>query len=296
MHLSQVPTHAGRVALLQAALDAGITLFDHADIYGAGDCERLFGEALRSHPEWRTRMLLQTKCGIRFAGDTYGDEWPSRYDFSKQHIVAAAEGSLRRLGVEQLDIFLLHRPDLLVEPDEVADAFSVLESAGKVRQFGVSNFDWMQIRLLQQALDVPLIVNQMQLSLLHNELISQGAKVNLPHAYAGAVGTLDYCRLKNIGLQAWSPLAGGQFFTINEETPQRVRETAAYASQLAEEKSVSVSEILLAWILRHPANIVPIIGTTSIERLQASARAVDVTLSREEWYGLLEKAQSAPVP
>lgn len=296
MRFAQIRTKADRVALIQAALDAGITLFDHADIYGGGDCERLFGEALKEHPDWRDQMLIQSKCGIRFAGNTYGDEWPARYDFSKQHILAAVEGSLQRLGVEQLDVLLLHRPDLLAEPDEVAEAFSMLESAGKVRYFGVSNFDWMQIRLLQQALTTPLVVNQVQISLLHSELIAQGAKVNLPQRYAGAVGTLDYCRAENIGLQAWSPLDEGQLFTLVGEPPPHLHDIATYALQLASEKSVSITEILLAWILRHPAGIVPLIGTTNIERLQMSARAVDVSLSRAEWYGLLEKAQGAAVP
>lgn len=296
MNFSAVETNADREALIESALECGITLFDHADIYGGGQSELLFGRVLKAHPDWRRRMIIQTKCGIRFPGDTYDDTWPARYDFSYEHIVRATEGSLQRLGIEQIDTLLLHRPDLLMDVDEVARAFDDLSTAGKVRAFGVSNFDADQVRLLQAGLRQKLVINQLQISLMHAELIAQGAKVNTKQAFTATGGTLDYCRRKGIGIQAWSPVAGGQLFSVGADSPSNVRETAEYATHLAEQKSVSLTAILLAWLLAHPARIVPVIGTTKAARLQDAMQATSVTLSREEWYGLLEKSQGHAVP
>ncbi len=295
MNFSTIDSDAEREALIDAALELGITLFDHADIYGGGESEALFGRVLSAHPDWRQRMIIQTKCGIRFPGDTYGDEWPARYDFSRDHIVRAVEGSLTRLGIEQIDVLLLHRPDLLMDVDEVGRAFDELVASGKVRAFGVSNFDAEQIRLLETGLSMPLVVNQLQLSLLHAELIAGGAKVNTTQTYTGSANTLDFCRRQGISVQAWSPVAGGQLYNAGQDAPQHVRDAADFAKHLAEQKSVSLTAILLAWLLAHPARIVPVVGTTKAARLREACEATSVSLSREEWYGLLEKAQGKPV-
>lgn len=296
MHLDQLEHVEDRERAIATALEQGINFFDHADIYGAGACETFFGELLSRNPDWRQNMIIQSKCGIRFAGDTYGDEPPSRYDFSHEHIVRAAEGILSRLQIEQLDILQLHRPDLLMQPDEVARAFDDLHRSGKVGQFGVSNFDAAQIRLLQQSVNQPLIANQVQLSLLHAELIAQGAKFNQSQDFQAAFGTLDYCRAKGMLLQAWSPLARGQLFTPPHDAPHHIHQAAALIYEIAEKKSTNPSAIVLAWLLRHPAGIQPIIGTTNVDRIEHSAEADSVELSREEWYELLERAQGHPVP
>ncbi|MDJ0759288.1 MAG: aldo/keto reductase [Woeseiaceae bacterium] len=296
MNLGQLETVEDRERLIDTALSAGINFYDHADIYGAGYCETAFGELLKRNPAWRDHMVIQSKCGIRFAGDTYGDSAPSRYDFSYEHIMRSVEGILERLQIEQLDILLLHRPDLLMEPDEVARAFDALSGSGKVADFGVSNFDGHQIELLQRSLDQDLIVNQVEVSLLHAELIAEGARVNTGQGFAPASGMLDDCRLKGITIQAWSPVAGGRLFSPPADAPQNVRETSSLVHELAERHATNASAILLAWLLRHPAGIQPVLGTTNPERLRQSAEADGVELSREDWYSLLERAQGRSVP
>lgn len=293
--LTQAELQAG-IAVVKTAYEAGITLFDHADIYRRGKSETAFAEALRQTPGMRENIVLQGKCGIRFANDPVPGA-PGRYDFSYAHIIAAVEGSLRRLGADYLDILLLHRPDPLVEPEEVARAFGELHSAGKVRYFGVSNFSAGQIDLLQHFVDQPLVINQVDLSLLHHHLISEGILVNrVQQSNTLSTGTLDYCRRHNILIQAYSPVAGGQLFNPAEGSPAHIRETAALVATMAQEKGTSREAILLAWLLRHPAPIQPIIGTTSPERVQASCLADGIELSREEWYRLLNTARGAPPP
>lgn len=284
----------GRKALA-AALEQDITLFDHADIYTRGKSERLFGELLAEQPSLRQRIVLQSKCGIRFADEPAGS--PQRYDFSYEHIVASVEGSLKRLNTDHLDLLLLHRPDMLVEPEDIARAFDQLQQSGKVRYFGVSNHSPAQIALTQAALDQPLVVNQVQLSLLHHQLISEGIdtnRSNLP--FNAAFGLLDYCRLHKIQLQAWGPLSGGQLVNFNDDAPANVKATAALVNQLAEQYGVSSEAIQLAWLLRHPAQIMPIIGTTNPSRIAATKEALRVELNREEWYHLLTAARTANVP
>jgi predicted oxidoreductase len=281
--------------LVETALAGGITLFDHADIYARGKSEQVFGDVLRASPGLRERMVLQSKCGIRFADDPPGT--PGRYDFSQAHIVASAEGSLSRLGVGHLDVLLLHRPDALVEPDEVAKAFDTLHTAGKVRHFGVSNHTAGQIALLRRHVRQPLVANQVEVSLLHHHLIDDGVVANTTgHAYASAAGTLDYCRLHDLRMQAWSPLAGGKLATTSEFADPVIRATSALLHQLAEEKGVTPEAIQLAWLLRHPAGIQPIVGTTDPVRLAACCAADGVTLSREEWYALFTAARGTRVP
>ena len=277
---------SGTFKIVEAALEHGITLFDHADIYARGKSELLFGEALRRWPELRSRIVLQSKCGIRFADDPHPGV-PARYDFSRHHLLRSVEGILRRLGTEYLDILLLHRPDPLVEPAEVASAFDELQRSGKVRHFGVSNHSASQISLLRKCVDQPLVINQIELSLLHHHPISEAILSNQSGApYAGATGTLDYCREHDILVQAWSPLAGGRL-----SGP-----AAALAAQLAQAKSVTTEAILLAWLLKHPAPIQPIIGTTRPDRLAGSCQADAISLTREEWYSLLAAIRGASVP
>ncbi len=273
-------------ALVDAALEQGINLFDHADIYARGKSERLFGEVLRAAPGLRERIVLQSKCGIRFADDPQPG-MPGRYDFSYAHLVASVEGILQRLGTDRLDLLLLHRPDPLCQPQEVARAFDHLLASGKVRHFGVSNHSAAQIALLQKHLDQRLVVNQIELSLRHHHPISEGILVNQTDAEtAGAAGILDYCRRHELLVQAWSPLAGGKL-----SGP-----AAALAAQFAQARGVSTEAVLLAWLLRHPAPIQPIIGTTNTQRLTGSCQAPSIELTREEWYALLAAVRGAGVP
>lgn len=285
--------HAQR--LIETALANGITLFDHADIYARGKSEQVFGDVLRASPGLRERMVLQSKCGIRFADDPPGA--PGRYDFSHAHIVGSVEGSLSRIGVDHLDVLLLHRPDALAEPEEVARAFDDLHAAGKVRHFGVSNHTPGQIDLLRRYVRQPLVANQVEASLLHHHLFDDGVVANTTgHVYASVAGTLDYCRLHGIRVQAWSPLAGGRLATTSEFADPVIRATSALLRQLAEEKGVTPEAIQLAWLLRHPAGIQPIVGTTDPVRLVACCAADGVTLSREEWYALFTTARGERVP
>jgi len=273
------PAEAER--FVQAALELGANFFDHADIYGGGACEEMFAEAVHMSPSVRETLLLQSKVGIR-AG---------MYDFSKEHILSAVEGCLTRLKTEYLDVLLLHRPDALVEPEEVAEAFNILESTGKVRLFGVSNHKPMQIALLKKFVRQPLHVNQLQLSIAHAALISNGLHVNTSEDAAldrdGSV--LDYCRLHDITIQPWSPFQHGFFggvFVNNPDFP----ELNACLNQLAEKYKVSSTTIALAWLLRHPARMQPIVGTMRPARLKECALASEITLSRQEWYSIYRAA------
>jgi predicted oxidoreductase len=294
MHLSSAwdnePITASEISTtfkaVEAALEQGITFFDHADIYARGKSELLFGEALRQLPDLRSRIVLQSKCGIRFADDPHLGV-PARYDFSREHILHSVEGILRRLGTDYLDILLLHRPDPLAEPAEVASAFDELQRSGKVRHFGVSNHSASQISLLRKYVDQPLVINQIELSLLHHHPISETILNNQSGvAYTGATGTLDYCREHDILVQAWSPLAGGRL-----SGP-----AAALAAQLGQAKGVTTEAVLLAWLLKHPVPIQPIIGTTRPDRLAGSCQADTIDLTREEWYSLLAAVRGASVP
>ncbi len=296
MNLNQLSDAGDRETLIGTALDAGINLFDHADIYGAGACESVFGSILAKNPGWRDRMIIQSKCGIRFAGDTYDDGPPGRYDFSYEHLVTSVDGILQRLHVDYLDLLLLHRPDLLMEVDEVARAFDELSASGKVRFFGVSNFDWAQIELLSKAVKRHLVVNQVQLSLMHSQLIAQGARINMPQAFASAAGTLDYCRLHDIRIQSWSPLARGDLVHPPHDAPETVHHTSALVHELANSYGTNPAAIVLAWLLRHPAGIQPVVGTTNRDRLMQCCEADSIELTREEWYSLLERSQGEGVP
>lgn len=276
--------------LIDLACEQGITLFDHADIYTRGKSELIFGQVLGQRPGRREQLVIQSKCGIRFRDDPRPG-LPQRYDFSYEHIIQSVAGSLRRLQCDYLDILLLHRPDPLVEPEEVARAFDQLYHNGQVRHFGVSNHTAAQIALLQSYVNQPLVVNQVELNLLHNYLIGDGILANqTANRYVAAGGTLDYCRQHNILVQAWAPVAGGRLFApAGDPLPTLIAEMAAA-------KGTSPEAIALGWLLRHPAGIQPIIGTTNLARLEASCQADNISLSREEWYQLFITARGESLP
>lgn len=264
--------------LVEEALNLGINFFDHADIYGAGKSESLFGEVLKRNPDWRKKMIIQTKCAI-VPG--------KRYDFSKEHIIDSVNQSLDRLNVDTIDILLLHRPDALCDPKEVAEAFKELYETGKVKYFGVSNHTPMQIQLLQKYCPYPIIINQLQLSIVHSVMIDSGLNMNMVETPAidKDRGVLDYCRLNDILIQAWSIVqaswADGTFL----DNPKYAKLNEVL-EKIAEKYKVDKSTIAISWILRHPANIQAITGTTDIKHLQDATKAVEVQLTRQEWYDL----------
>jgi predicted oxidoreductase len=282
-------------ATVEAALVAGITLFDHADIYTRGKAESAFGELFRRQPSLRGRLMLQSKCGIRF-GD---GERPGRYELSSAYIERSVEASLRRLHSDQLDLLLLHRPDALFEPEEIAKAFTRLRESGKVAFFGVSNFHAAQLAWLQSALPMPLAANQLQMSLLHAHWLEAGACFN-DAQQAGSlpwIGTLEHCQRERIQLQAWGPLDRGWLCgAAPADAPATVQATATLVAKLAERYGVAPEAIVIAWLLRHPAGIQPVIGTTAPARIQACTQALQIELSRDDWYALWVSARGRPLP
>ena len=276
---------AGRAAVL-AAYESGYTLFDLADIYCDGVCERIFGQVLKTTPGMRSHVVVATKCGIRKQGVPNPDS-PYRYDFSAAYIRSSCEASLERLGIDTIDLYLLHRPDYLCDPAEVAAAFSALLKEGKVREFGVSNFLPSQVTALQRACPMPLVVNQVEISLSHLNGFQDG--------------TLDQCLTERITPQAWSPLGGGQLVDagpVDLRTPdhaarQHLRDALG---AVARERGVSRQVVALAWLLKHPSGIAPIVGSTQPERIRDAAKAANLDLSRDEWYRLFEAALGERLP
>jgi len=267
--------------LINTALDEGINFFDHADIYGGGRSEEVFAEALSGISIAREKLIIQTKCGIR----------QGYFDFSKEHIISSVNGSLKRLKTDYIDVLLLHRPDTLMEPEEVAEAFAVLHGSGKVRYFGVSNQKPLQMELLQKYTDHKLIINQLQLSITNTGMIDSGLNVNMEIDPSidrdGSI--LEYCRLKDITIQAWSPFQYGFFegvFLNNDKFP----ELNSKINEIAEAYGVPNTAIAIAWILRHPARIQPIVGTTNANRLKDICKASNVSLTRQEWYEIYRAA------
>jgi predicted oxidoreductase len=277
--------------VLRTALDAGINFFDHADIYCNGKSEEAFAELWKDTPHLRQQIYLQTKCGIRFGP-------PHRFDFSYEHIIASVEGSLRRLQTDYIDVLLLHRPDPLVEPEEVARAFDELKSAGKVRWFGVSNHTAAQMELLRKYLNQPIVANQVEFNLIHTHMLDEGIIFNQYNPrLTRNEGVIEYCRLHNITLQAWAPLATGRLTgRPRPDDGVHIQKTADLVSHMAAEKGVHPEAILIAWILRHPARIQPLPGTTSPERFLAAAEAEHISLTREEWYGLFVAGRGEGLP
>ena len=268
-------------ALIQASWEAGIDIFDHADIYGGGKCEEVFAASVKRLGLDRTKMVLQSKCGIR----------KGMFDFSKEHILMSVEGILKRLDTDYLDILLLHRPDTLVEPEEVAEAFALLLKTGKVRNFGVSNQNPAQIELLQASLPMKLQANQLQFSITNTGMIDHGLNVNMEidRSIDRDGGILDYCRLKKITVQPWSPFQFGFFkgtFLGHPDFP----ELNKVIDMMAETYNISSTAMAIAWILRHPAHMQPVIGTTNVERVKEVALASEVKLTREHWYEIYRAA------
>ena len=276
---------AGYRAII-AAYEAGYTLFDNADIYARGEAERILGETLKRVSGMRDRVLVATKCGILPPGEPVAES-PQRYDFSAAHIIHSCEKSLTRLGLETIDIYLLHRPDYLADPEEVGRAFSELKAAGKVRWFGVSNFRPTLVTALQVACPMPFLVHQIEISL------SQLAPFT--------DGTLDQCLIERLTPMAWSPLAGGLLGSgakklLPSQENYQPGKVLPVLDSIAKSRGTSRSCIALAWLLKHPSNIQPIIGSTQPERIREAAKAADVDLTREEWYRLLNAARGEPLP
>ena len=272
--------------LVGTALDTGIDFFDHADVYGTPEhgCERRFAEAMRLSPAQRAEIVLQTKCGIVRSGPYF--------DFSAQHILESVDGSLDALGTDYIDILLLHRPDALVEPEEVAEAFDALHAAGKVRSFGVSNHTPGQIDLLRRYVRQPIVANQVQLSITHAPLVAHGVAANmagLDQSVDRDNGMLDYCRLHDITIQAWSPLQAG-FFTGPFLGSPEYPELNAVIDRLAARYGVPTLAIATAWITRHPARMQVVLGTTTPQRVADAAAGSDLPLTRAEWYELFRAA------
>jgi predicted oxidoreductase len=282
-------TTASRAAGHQAiitAYEAGYTLFDNADIYCRGEAERILGEVLNEVSGMRDRVVIVTKGGIRPAGDPKPDS-PGRYDFSASHLTNACEHSLQRLGIERIDLYLLHRPDFLADPEEVAQAFSQLKAGGKVRCFGVSNFRPSLLTALQAACPMPLVAHQVEISLAKLDALTDG--------------TLDQCLIEQITPMAWSPLAAGLIGDgANRLLPsQKIYQPERFLPVLeavAKARGASRTAVALAWLLKHPARILPIIGSTNPDHIRAAAKAADLELTREEWYRLLVAARGEPVP
>ena len=277
------------------AIEGGINFFDHADIYTFGKAEQVFGQALSERPELREHIYIQSKCGIKFADE----QGPKRYDFSADWIEQSVENSLKRLNTQYLDVLMLHRPDPLMEVDEVARVFSCLKESGKVKHFAVSNMQQHQMNFLQYALDMPIVANQIEASLQKHQFIDEGL-------YAGnsdgkdinfTPGNIEYCRSFDIQIQSWESLCQGLYTGGDlSNASQADINTSILVNKLAAIYGTSAEAIVLAWLLRHPASIQPIIGTTNAKRIKASCEAINVHLSREHWYALYESAKGCEVP
>jgi predicted oxidoreductase len=271
---------------LDAAYEAGYRLFDHADIYGQGSCESIFGDWLRRNPDIRSELVIATKCGIRFPGDPHPDS-PHRYDFSLEWILTSCERSLERLGIETIDLYQLHRPDLLMDPVEVGHAFAKLHFEKKVEAFGVSNFLPSTVAALQASVRVPLQVNQVEIHLDRLDCFYDG--------------TLDQCLERNMTPLAWSPVAGGWLaeggkVPEKHPDPKRAQALLDLLDATAKRHGVSRTAISLAWLMKHPSRIVPIVGTVKPDRIRDAATADAVELDREEWYRLLVAARGKGLP
>jgi predicted oxidoreductase len=277
---SAAATNAGKDTI-RAAIDAGYRRFDHADIYGGGRCEELFGAVLKESPALRDSLKITSKCGVRFAGDPDSTS-PKRYDLSKAYISESVHGSLRRLGVEQLDTLLLHRPDYLFDAEEAAEAFEQLHRSGEVSSFGVSNFTRAQVDLLESVCPYPITVNQIEISLYDISAFENGL--------------LDQCQQLGISPEAWGPLRGVRYSSIDEyfapEVETRVRaELGRQAVKYETEDWI----IVLAWLLKHPASIVPVLGTVDTARIRAAREVLELDYERDDWYQLLETRRGVEV-
>ena len=266
-------------ALIREALNIGITTFDHADIYGNYGNEQLFGDALRKSPALAKQMQVVTKCGIKLVSSARPEHRIKHYDTSMPHIIDSVNTSLNLLGVEKIDLLLLHRPDPLLDVHQVAEAFGQLRQHGKVLHFGVSNFSPAQFDLLQQALSFPLVTNQIEISLVHHRPLFDGS---IDHLYRLGVSPM-----------AWSPLGGGKALNEPWAAPYQGVEVA---SHLQQKYKASLSQLQLAWLLAHPSRIFPVVGTTRAERLAEAVAAENIHLDRQDWFEMLRWVTGADVP
>ncbi|MBN8252525.1 aldo/keto reductase [Priestia flexa] len=265
--------------LIEQCLDRGITTFDHADIYGNYSCEKLFGQALAQKPSLRESMQLVTKCGIKLTSDKYPERKINFYDTSKEHIINSANQSLKNLNTDYVDVLLIHRPDPFMDPQEVADAFIQLKEEGKVRYFGVSNFKRSQFDLLQSFLPFSLITNQIEVSPTYLNHFEEG--------------TIEQCQQHKIAPMAWSPLGGGSIFTAEDERSIRVRNKL---TEIGEEIGAkSLDQVVYAWLLAHPATIMPIVGSGKMNRIDVAIQALDLKVNRMQWFQILEASKGRPV-
>ncbi|QRK07414.1 aldo/keto reductase [Archangium violaceum] len=267
------------LARIQTCLDHGITTFDHADIYGGYQCEAAFGAALRAHPGLRQKMELVTKCGIMLVNPARPNNRLKHYDYSRRHIVESVESSLRNLATDHLDVLLLHRPSPMLDPDEVAEALQQLVGQGKVRHLGVSNFTPSQFDMLASRLTVSLVTNQVEIHPLRLAAFQDG--------------TLDQCMRARISPMAWSPLAGGRLATGQGEAETRVR---AVLAELARRYGADQEQFLLAWLLRHPSRIIPVVGTNRLERITSAAGALSLEMELQDWFAIWSAALGSEVP
>lgn len=269
------------LTLINTSLEEGITTFDEADIYGNYSSEEMFGKALALQPSLREKIEVVTKCGIKLISEKRAHHQFKHYDTSHDHIIWSAENSLKVMQTDRIDLLLIHRPDPLMNPDEIAEAFTSLKEQGKVLYFGVSNFTVRQFELIQSRLSFPLVSNQIEISLLHQEPFLDGS--------------IDYCLQHKLAPMAWSPFAGGRLFE-NKNTEQHVRLNNALHKVSKRHEYASIDQIALAWLYKHPAQIVPIIGTCQPERVKSAAQAEKIQLSREDWFELWTAARGEEVP
>lgn len=263
---------------IDECLDLGLKDFDHADIYGHYTTESQFGEVIKRRPELKHRVCITTKCGIKVVSDERPKNRLTSYDSGSAHILQSVDQSLTNLGIERIELLLLHRPDFLMDPYDISDAFEELSDAGKVKHFGVSNFTTAQFDLLNDQF--PLVTNQVEMSVLHPRPLYDG--------------TLDQCMRKGISPTAWSPFGGGEIFRRTDD--ERVRRIQKTVHRLCGEYSAEPDQIMLSWLFSHPAGIVPVIGTSKIKRIKAARAAREIELSKEDWYALLEASNGEPVP
>lgn len=268
------------VTLVETALDLGITTMDQADIYGNYSSEALFGEALQQAPGLRQRMQLVTKCGIKLRSDQRPEHQIKYYDTGAAHVRASVEHSLRQMHTDHIDLLLIHRPDPLMDADELAATFEALHASGKVLHFGVSNFSPAQLQLLQSRLSMKLQTNQIEINPMHLTPFTDGS--------------LDYLYEHNITPMAWSPFGGGALFSSDSPQLKRIH---TVASRLAEQYGLKgIDQVILAWLRQHPAGIVPVLGTTKPRRVQAAAQALETRFTREEWYEIWTASTGVEVP
>ena len=295
--------------VIDTALINNMSLFDHADIYTFGKAERAFGQVLRERPELRDQIVIQSKCGIRFEDSGLaGVSVPKRYDFSKAWITQSVDGILDRLQIEHLPVLLLHRPDPLMDIEEVATTLNDLQKSGKIGYIGVSNMSAQQMALLQSQLNSPIVANQLELSLSKRDWLEQGIMNNVGSSpsYSIQAGTIEYCQMNNVQIQSWGSLSQGIYTRALDSrsiknssiksNDSEIHQAKTVINRISNEKAVSNEAVLLAWLMKHPSQIMPVIGTTNIDRINACAQAIEVTLTREQWYEIYVAARGEELP